>query len=63
MTKSKQTITLKPKESKRITKRLALFAFSTFRGAIDNATKLPGVLLETASDIRDAWQETARPKA
>lgn len=63
MTKATQTITLESPAPRRIVKSLALFAFGTLRGTVNSATKLPGVLLDAASDVRDAWRETASPKA
>ncbi len=62
MTKSKQTIKLKSPASRRVVKSLALFAFSTLRGTVSSASKLPGFISDAASDIRDAWRETASQK-
>lgn len=63
MTKATQTITLESPAPRRVVKRLALFAFSTIRGTVSSAIKLPSALLDAASDVRDAWRETASPKA
>lgn len=63
MTKHKQTITLNPKQTNRMVKRLALLTFSSMRGALHGSTKLSTVVTQAASDIRDAWRETARSNA
>ena len=63
MSKTTHTITLKSTESKRFVKRLALYAFSTLRYTTSSASKIPGVLSVVASDVRDAWRESANQKA
>lgn len=63
MSKTTHTITLKSPTQKRIVKRLALFAFSTLRSTASGASNLSTVLIEAASDVRDAWRETANLKA
>ncbi len=58
--KHQQTITLDPKPSNRMVKRLALLTFSSMRGALHGSTKITTVINQAASDVRDAWCETAR---
>ncbi len=63
MSKTTHTITLKSTESKRFVKLLALYAFSTLRHTTNNASKIPSALSDAASDVRDAWRESANQKA
>jgi len=61
--KHKQTITLDSKPSNSIVKRLALLTFGSMRGALHGSTKITTVINQAASDVRDAWRETARSNA
>ncbi len=63
MSKTTHTITLNSTKSKRIVKRLALYAFSSLRYTTNSASKIPSVLSVAASDVRDAWRESANQKA
>ena len=62
MSKVTHTITLESKPTQRIVKRLALLAFSTIRYTANSTTQIPKVLTIAASDMRDAWRETANLK-
>ena len=62
MSKVTHTITLESKPTQRVVKRLALFAFSTIRYTANNTAQIPKVLTIAASDVRDAWRETANSK-
>ena len=62
MSKVTNTITLESKPTQRIVKRLALLAFSTIRNTANNTAQIPNVLTVAASDVRDAWRETANLK-
>lgn len=50
-----------PQPTERLVKRAARFAFSTLRILASKASTVPGTLSQAASDVREAWQETARP--
>lgn len=45
----------------RLVKRGALVAFRVLRGLTEQAKKAPGILAQASADVRDAWQESARP--
>jgi hypothetical protein len=45
----------------RLVKRAALSAFSALRIVAEHANKAPGILTQASADVRDAWQESARP--
>ena len=45
----------------RLVKRGALMAFRVLRVVTDQAKKAPGLLAQASADVRDAWQESARP--
>ena len=63
MSKVTHTITLESKPTQRIVKRLALLAFTSLRYTANSTAQIPNVLTIAASDVRDAWRETAQPKA
>lgn len=45
----------------RLVKRGALVAFRVLRAVTEQAKKAPGLLAQASADVRDAWQESARP--
>ena len=47
----------------RLVKRCALGLFRFVRTVASHAEEVPDVVKQAASDIRDAWEETSRPKA
>lgn len=49
--------------TERPVKRGALAAFRLLRAGLDQAKTVPGLLQKTAADIREAWEESSRPKA
>lgn len=49
--------------SGRLVKRGALRAFQTLRRLTHHAKAVPGILQQAASDVSDAWRESARPNA
>ncbi|MBK7815017.1 MAG: hypothetical protein IPJ52_12320 [Rhodocyclaceae bacterium] len=52
-----------PQPQERIVKRGASLAFRTLFAIAEQAKKAPGLIKQAADDVRDAWQETARPNA
>lgn len=44
-------------------KRGALAAFRLLRAGLDQAKTVPGLLQQAATDVREAWEESSRPKA
>lgn len=60
MSKFNHTIILESKPTQRIVKRIALLAFSSLRYNAKSATRIPILLAIAASDVRDAWLETAQ---
>lgn len=48
---------------RRLVKRTALTTFKLMRLAAAQATKVPGALAQAAADVREAWQESAKPQA
>jgi hypothetical protein len=54
-----ETITVQ----ERLVKRCALGIFRLVRTVALHAEEVPGVVKQAASDIRDAWEETSRPKS
>jgi hypothetical protein len=52
-----------PQPTERIVKRGALLAFRALRAVTAHAKKTPGALAQAATDVRAAWQESARPNA
>lgn len=50
------------KTSERLVKRGALFAFKAIRACADYAKQTPGVLAQSLTDLREAWEES-RPNA
>jgi hypothetical protein len=44
-------------------KRGALAAFRILRAGLDQAKTVPGLLQRAATDVREAWEESSRPKA
>ncbi len=50
-----------PSSGERLVKRSALMAFRALRAITEQAKKAPGILAQASADVRDAWQETARP--
>ena len=63
MSKVTHTITLESKPTQRIVKRLALLAFTSLRYTTNSTAQIPNVLNLAASDVRDAWRETAQTKS
>lgn len=49
------------KPSSRLVKRGALRAFQALRRITHHAKAVPGILQQAASDVSDAWRESARP--
>jgi hypothetical protein len=47
--------------AERLVKRGALLAFRALRAITEQAKKAPGILAQASTDVRNAWQETARP--
>ena len=45
----------------RLVKRGALVTFRALRAVLEQARKAPGFLAQASADVRDAWQESARP--
>ena len=45
----------------RLVKRCALGLFRLVREVASHAQEVPGVLMQAASDVRDAWEESSRP--
>jgi hypothetical protein len=58
-----QPIPLTPQSTERVIKRGALMAFTALRGLARQSAKVPGLLAQASQDIREAWQESARPNA
>jgi hypothetical protein len=57
-----QSIQLNPdKPAQRVVKRSALLAFTALRGLAKQSSKVPGLLAQASKDIKEAWQESARP--
>ena len=63
MSKFTNTITLDSKPTQRIVKRLSLLAFTSLRYTTNSTAQIPNVLNLAASDVRDAWRETAQTKS
>lgn len=51
----------KPAPQASLVKRCALGLFRTVRVVTEHGQGLPAKLTQSAADIREAWQETARP--
>jgi hypothetical protein len=51
-----------PQSSERIIKRGALEAFRLLRAAVEQAKTVPGFVAQAATDVRQAWEESASPK-
>lgn len=62
MSKVTHTITLDSKPTQRIVKRLALLACNAIRYSANSTAQIPKELVIAASDVRDAWRETANFK-
>lgn len=63
MSKTSHTITLKSKETERLVKRLATVAFIGVRSAMLNTGRIPKVLAIAATDIQEAWRDSANRKS
>ena len=44
-------------------KRGALTAYRLLRAGLDQAKTVPGLLQQAVTDVREAWEESSRPKA
>ena len=56
-----QAIPLTPANSNgesRIIKTAALFTFRGLRAIVEAAKTVPGLVVDAASDVRDAWEES-----
>lgn len=49
------------KSDERLVKRGARALFGLLRSTAGQAQRVPGLLNQAASDIHEAWQESARP--
>jgi hypothetical protein len=47
----------------RLVKRCALGFFRLVREVASHAQEVPGVVIQAASDVRTAWEESSRPNA
>lgn len=47
--------------AERLVKRGARALFMLVRSTAGQAQRVPGILSQATSDVRDAWAETARP--
>lgn len=47
----------------RLVKRCALGLFRLVRTVASHAEEVPSALMQAASDVRAAWEESSRPKA
>jgi hypothetical protein len=56
-----QSIPLNNQPSERLFKRGAVLAFKALRAMTSQAKEVPGILSQAATDVREAWAETARP--
>lgn len=64
MKASNQPINLaNPKPADRLVKRGARALFSLVRSTAGQAQRVPGVLSQAATDVREAWAESSRPNA
>lgn len=50
-----------PKSTDRLVKRGARALFTLVRSTAGQAQRVPGILSQATSDVREAWAETARP--
>jgi len=50
-----------PKSAERLVKRGARALFTLVRSTAGQAQRVPGILSQATSDVREAWAETARP--
>ena len=50
-------------EKRRLVKRVAASVFGMVRAVSHRAQTAPAIVQQSVSDIRDAWVESARPKA
>jgi len=46
----------------RLVKSAALAAFRMLRTTLEAAKTLPGIAAQATADVREAWEETSRPK-
>lgn len=49
------------KSTERLVKRGARALFTLVRSTAGQAQRIPGILSQATSDVREAWAETARP--
>jgi hypothetical protein len=56
-------VQLDTQPAERVVKRGAFLAFTALRGLARQSSKVPGLLQQAAQDIKEAWQESARPNA
>lgn len=64
MKASNQPINLaNPKPADRLVKRGARALFGLVRHTAVQAQRVPGVLSQAATDVREAWAESSRPNA
>ena len=54
--------TLTPTTDGTAVKRCALSAFRRLRAAVEEVKNVPGLLAQAASDVQQAWEESASPK-
>jgi hypothetical protein len=50
-----------PKPADRLVKRGARALFSLVRSTAGQAQRVPGILSQATTDVREAWAESARP--
>ena len=50
-----------PTSAERLVKRGARALFTLVRSTAGQAQRVPGILSQATSDVREAWAETARP--
>ena len=50
-----------PKPADRLVKRSARALFSLMRSTAGQAQRVPGILSQATTDVREAWAESARP--
>jgi hypothetical protein len=51
----------KPKPADRLVKRGARALFGLVRSTAGQAQRVPGILSQATTDVREAWAESARP--
>lgn len=50
-----------PKSTDRLVKRGARALFGLVRSTAGQAQRVPGILSQASTDVREAWAESARP--